>query len=164
MIEGPAPRPGQSASAAIRDGGLDELDGVMRVMASAFRPCFGEGWTRSQCAGILPMTGVRLRIAGDGPDGFALMRMVADEGELLLIGVAPATQRRGVGQALLEDFFALAKQAGASRLHLEVRDGNPALRLYETNGFRLAGRRRGYYRGPEGAEYDALTLACQRPA
>ena len=39
----------------LRRGGVDDLDDVMRIMTAAFQPCFGEAWTRSQCAGILPM-------------------------------------------------------------------------------------------------------------
>ncbi len=148
----------------LRDGQADDLDTVMEVMQNAFRPCFGEGWTRSQCSGILPMNGVRLRIAGlasDPPRGFALMRVVADEAELLLIAVHSAAQRSGLGQALLDDFVAHARQRGASHLHLEVRDGNPAMGLYNANGFTIAGRRRDYYHGPEGEHYDALTLVLR---
>jgi hypothetical protein len=35
-------------------------------MTAAFPARFGEAWTRSQCAGILPMTGVRLMLAENG--------------------------------------------------------------------------------------------------
>src|SRR5436190_10939912 len=69
----------------LRQGSVDDLGQVMRIMGAAFQPCFGEAWTRSQCAGILPMSGVKLTIAED-PDvavGFSLMRSVADEAELL---------------------------------------------------------------------------------
>jgi ribosomal-protein-alanine N-acetyltransferase len=144
----------------LRQGGADDLDNVMRVMAEAFQPCFGEGWTRSQCAGILPMGGVRLTVADgrDGVQGFSLARTVADEAELLLIAVAPASQGRGIGLVLVQDFIAHALSQGAHRLHLEVRDGNPAVHLYRDCGFVTAGRRRNYYRGPEGEHYDALTL------
>ena len=129
-------------------------------MTGAFQPCFGEAWTRSQCAGILPMSGVRLTLAEDrgGVHGFSLARTVADEAELLLIAVDPGSQGRGIGLALLQDFIAHALSQGAHRLHLEVRDGNPAVQLYRDAGFVTAGRRRNYYRGPEGEHYDALTL------
>ena len=40
-----------------------DLDDVMSVMNEAFDPQFGEAWTRSQCAGILPMSGVSLMLA-----------------------------------------------------------------------------------------------------
>jgi ribosomal-protein-alanine N-acetyltransferase len=144
----------------IRPGGTDDLDQVMRIMGRAFRPCFGEGWTRSQCAGILPMSGVTLTIGEDHEEaiGFALARVVSDEAELLLIAVDPDRQGRGAGNALLQHFIASARAAGAHRLHLEVRDGNPAIGLYRAYGFLPAGRRRNYYRGPEGQRHDAVTL------
>ena len=124
----------------LRSGGAADLDDVMRIMSAAFDPSFGEAWTRSQCAGILPMHGVRLTLAEDGqaPIGFSLVRAVADEAELLLLAVDPEVQRRGVGQALLEDFIAGALASGAHRLHLEVRDGNPAMELYRASGFSAA--------------------------
>jgi len=145
----------------LRPGRLDDLDEVMRIMSGAFRPCFGEGWTRSQCAGILPMSGVTLTIAEDsgGAIGFSLVRCVADEAELLLIAVDPARQHCGIGQSLLDEFVRAARAVGAVRLHLEVRDGNRAVDLYRAAGFVTAGRRRNYYRGPEGETYDAVTLA-----
>ena len=144
----------------LRPGNVGDLDDVMRIMNGAFRPCFGEAWTRSQCAGIMPMHGVTLTIAEAGrvPVGFSLVRAVADEAELLLLAVDPAEQRRGIGQALLDEFVAGALAAGAHRLHLEVRDGNPAVELYRASGFSAAGRRRNYYRGPDGETYDAVTL------
>lgn len=144
----------------LRRGGNDDLDEVMRIMASAFQPCFGEAWTRSQCAGILPMHGVTLTLAEAGRQivGFSLARTVADEAELLLLAVEAGEQRRGIGQALLDDFVANSLAGGAHRLHLEVRDGNPAVELYRLSGFAPAGRRRNYYHGPGGERYDAVTL------
>lgn len=169
MEMGSQPRPARAeeADTAIRDGGLGDLDSVMKVMTAAFPAGFGEGWTRSQCAGILPMSGVRLRIAGsngDSAEGFSLTRVVADEAELLLIAVAPTAQRKGIGQALLEDFIDHARGQGASRLHLEVRDGNPATALYSRRGFAPAGRRRDYYHGADGTQHDAITLVLQGDA
>ncbi|HEY5458731.1 MAG TPA: ribosomal protein S18-alanine N-acetyltransferase [Sphingomicrobium sp.] len=144
----------------LRPGRVADLDEVMRIMAAAFPPCFGEAWTRSQCAGILPMQGVTLTLAEQAgrPIGFSLVRAVADEAELLLLAVDPAEQRRGIGQALLHDFIATALAGGGHRLHLEVRDGNPAVELYRTSGFAIAGRRRNYYHGQDGEAYDAITL------
>jgi len=142
-------------------GGPADLDAVMAVMNDSFDPRFGECWTFSQCAGLLPMPGVWLTLARvDGVvAGFALSRTVADEAELLLLAVRNGEQRRGVGRHLLAAFMAAARARGADRLHLEVRDDNPAIRLYEAAGFALAGRRRNYYSGADGRTYDALTLA-----
>jgi ribosomal-protein-alanine N-acetyltransferase len=141
-----------------------DLDAVMDVMAAAFDPRFGEGWTRSQCAGILPLSGVVLMLAhdeGGGIHGFSLMRTVADEAELLLLAVAPKAQRRGVGTSLLDHFIGHGRRNGARRLHLEVRDGNPAVAMYQAFGFKAEGRRRKYYSGQDGSQHDALTMARQ---
>lgn len=142
------------------DGGADDLDSVMQVMTAAFSDRYGEAWTRSQCAGILPMTGVKLMLALDGRDviGFSLHRMIVDDAELLLLAVAPDAQGRGTGRQLLDHFIDVAKKKGAARIHLEVRDGNPAIGLYEAAGFAQSNRRRNYYRGRDGGRFDALTF------
>lgn len=151
----------RAARLSLRAGTASDLDRVMGIMTAAFQPCFGEGWTRSQCAGILPMRGVSLTLASrDGVAvGFSLVRKVADEAELLLLAVDPAVRRRGIGRALLDEFMASARQGGAARLHLEVRDGNAAVALYRHAGFEPVGRRAAYYRGPGGELHDAVTLA-----
>lgn len=160
----PTPRP-CPAAITIRECGSDDMDAVMGIMGAAFEPTYGEAWTRSQCAGILPMAGVSLRLAErvDGSiAGFALLRAIADEAELLLIAVDPDARQNGIGAALVDDFVVLATARGARRLHLEVRDGNTAIVLYERAGFSLVGRRRDYYRGLDGHKRDALTLALER--
>jgi ribosomal-protein-alanine N-acetyltransferase len=141
------------------------LADVMAIMSAAFSPRFGEAWTRSQCAGILPMSGVSLMLARDHgsprPVGFSLFRTVGGEAELLLLAVAPDRQGRGIGRRLLEQFVERARAAGATRVHLEVRDGNSAIAMYRGAGFAPVGRRHKYYRGNDGSQYDAITLACE---
>jgi [ribosomal protein S18]-alanine N-acetyltransferase len=154
-----------TADTAIPDlieGGATDLDEVMATMDAAFDPCFGEAWTRGQCAGILGLAGVWLLLARlDGrAAGFALTRAVADEAELMLLAVPPALRRFGVGRAMLEAVAREARMRGAGRLHLEMRDGNPAVNLYSNAGFREIGRRLRYYRGKDGRSFDAITLAC----
>ena len=149
------------APVILSPGGHDDLAEVMAVMEDSFDPRFGEAWTKAQCAGLLPLPGVWLTLArvDEAVLGFALARLVADEAELLLLAVKTAGQRRGVGRILLEQFEDDAVARGAVRLHLEVREGNHALSLYEQAGFGLVGRRRDYYAGQKGDRYDALTLA-----
>ncbi len=142
----------------------DRIDSVMKVMHAAFGDAFGEAWTRSQLSGILPMAGVFLSLALDRASnevvGFSLVRTVFDESELLLVAVLPAIQRQGVGRALLDHFLVKAREDGVARVHLEVRDGNPAIAMYRAAGFAPVGRRRNYYHARNGSRYDAITLAC----
>ena len=142
-------------------GGLAHLDEVMKVMSDSFDRRYGEAWTAPQCAGLLPMPGVWLMLArdADGAIGFSLSRLVAGEAELLLLAVRGCAQGRGVGKLLLRRFIEDASRRGAERLHLEVREGNHAVKLYEEFGFALVGRRRNYYSGPDAHTYDALTMA-----
>jgi ribosomal-protein-alanine N-acetyltransferase len=145
----------------IEPAGLDHMKDVMAVMNAAFDPLYGEAWTASQCAGILPMPGVMLRVARTEqgvPVGFSLFRTVAGASELLLLAVHPDHRRLGIGQRLLQDFISSASNQGASEVHLEVRANNPAMHLYRAAEFKPVGRRRDYYSGGNGARFDALTL------
>lgn len=151
-----------SAPVRIASGSMADLPAVMRIMERAFDPQFGEAWNAPQCAGVLGLPGVWLLVAAIGgePAGFALSRRVLDEAELLLVAVDPDHCGTGIGGALLRRVLIDAASAGARRVHLEMRDGNPAVHLYDKAGFIEVGRRRGYYRGRDGRHFDARTLSC----
>jgi ribosomal-protein-alanine N-acetyltransferase len=149
-----------AASLTVAESGIADLDAIMRVMEDSFDPAYGEAWTAAQCAGLIPMPGVWLTLAREGDEvlGFALGRIVLKEAELLLLAVRRDRHRQGIGQLLLDRFILVATTRGADRLHLEVRDGNPAIKLYSQRGFSEVGRRKNYYMGRDGQIYDALTL------
>ncbi|WP_445193464.1 GNAT family N-acetyltransferase [Sphingomonas sp. Tas61C01] len=146
-------------SILLRTGDARDIALVDALMATAFEPRFGEAWTRSQSLGVMAMPGVRLTLAliDDEPAGFALVRSVVDEAELLLLAVDPRYRRRGVATALLRGIVDDGRASGVADLHLEVRAGNDAVRLYTAHGFAKVGERRGYYRGNTGQVYDAHT-------
>ena len=147
----------------------DDLDRIMAVMDAAFDPAWGEAWNRRQVSDSLafPHTHYRL-LAADGqpPDigapaaGFTLVRAAPGEEELLLIGVAPESRKRGIGRLLLEQVLDDARERGAERVFLEMRYNNPAAPLYRSIGFEPIGRRRDYYGLPDGTKIDAITFAC----
>ncbi|WP_010218705.1 GNAT family N-acetyltransferase [Sphingomonas sp. PAMC 26621] len=143
----------------LRGGVVADLPAVDTIMQAAFDPRFGEAWTRNQVLGLLSMPGVWLTIAtiGADPAGFALSRRVLDEAELLLLATVPTFRRRGVGAAILRSVIADSASQGARTLHLEVRSGNDAIKLYRSAGFVKVGERHQYYRGPAGQAFDALT-------
>jgi ribosomal-protein-alanine N-acetyltransferase len=149
----------------IQPGSSNDIHSVMEVMKTAFGERFGEAWTRSQLTGILPMAGVSLTLAADAYAdevvGFSLARTVAGESELLLLAVRPSHHRRGIGRELLDEFMERCRNDGVVRVHLEVRDGNPAVGMYRDAGFSPVGRRRNYYSAADGQRFDAVTLACE---
>ncbi|MBV9140361.1 MAG: ribosomal protein S18-alanine N-acetyltransferase [Pseudonocardiales bacterium] len=94
---------------------------------------------------------------GEALVGYVGVVRFGSEAEIHTLAVAPAYQRRGIGRALLR--AALDHAIGAT-VFLEVRtDNESAIQLYCSEGFKMIGIRRGYYR-PSGA--DAFTM--RRPA
>jgi [ribosomal protein S18]-alanine N-acetyltransferase len=64
---------------------------------------------------------------------------------LMNVAVDDRLRRQGLASALIERLFELA-DGPSEQYTLEVRASNgPAIRLYESFGFRSAGKRRGYY-------------------
>lgn len=78
--------------------------------------------------------------------GYICLWEVADELHITNVAVHPGLRRRGVGRALLSAVLDDARQRKLRLVVLEVRPSNvEALGLYESFGFRVVGRRRGYY-------------------
>ncbi len=148
LVESWAPTPGH-------------LNAVMLLMEASFPARWGERWTRAQLAGLLASgAGAWLAVVRDGgpPAGFALTRVVADEAELMLLGVGPEHRRRGLASALLNGVSLTAAGTGARSLFAEVRQGNAAEGFYRSRGFVVVGRRANYYRSTEGETHDAMTM------
>jgi [ribosomal protein S18]-alanine N-acetyltransferase len=148
----------------IRAGTAADLESIMPVMQAAFPAETGEAWTLTQCSGALALSGTALTVATmnrNGEEqscGFAIVRTVLDEAELLLIAVAIDAQRLGVGTRLLNHVEALARAKGVRKLHVEVRHDNSALSFYDCHGFIKVGERSNYYRRRDGQVGTALTL------
>lgn len=115
-------------------------------------------WSAADFAGLLADPLAFLLVEGDA--GFLIGRAVAGEAELLTLAVAPEARRRGLARSLVARFLYQARVRGADRAFLEVAaDNAAAIALYESTGFTLFGRRRGYYHAPDGTRTDALVLA-----
>lgn len=141
------------------------MTGAARLAAIHAEAFDGPGetpWSAAAFADLLAQAGV---FAVEGPDGFILMRVVADEAEILTLAVRPGARRGGVGGRLVGEGVLAAAARGAVRVFLEVAEDNAAARaLYARAGFAEAGRRRGYYAGADGARRDALILATDLAA
>ena len=86
------------------------------------------------------------------------MSVAAGEAHLLNIALSDAARGAGNGRLLLEHLLEVAVRSGVEGMYLEVRPSNQrALELYDRAGFRIIGRRRGYYRARYGTE-DAVVL------
>jgi len=82
--------------------------------------------------------------------GFLIARCLPEEWEIENIIVDAQQRQRGIGTSLVRKLLADAGAAGVESAVLEVRESNrPALRLYESIGFKPEGRRKNYYRHPD---------------
>jgi ribosomal-protein-alanine N-acetyltransferase len=115
----------------IEDVGGGEASGETQRVRRSLWVVEAEGW----------LVGFAVGKVGPGRDGLV--------GELESVAVAAEQRRRGVGRALCEAVIVWCRGLGAARIELEVRaQGVAAIALYEALGFRVVGRRRGYYREP----------------
>lgn len=78
--------------------------------------------------------------------GYLCLWEIADELHVTNIAVHPTCRRQGIGRALLGGVLDDARRRKLRLVVLEVRPSNTEARsLYETFGFRVIGRRHGYY-------------------
>ena len=92
--------------------------------------------------------------------GFALIRLAADEAELLSIAVDSRWRGKGVGNALMKAVFGDLMLSPAKRMFLEVDEHNvAAVALYKRLGFSTLSVRKGYYARPDGTSSSALVMA-----
>jgi len=130
-------------------------------LAALHAEAFAAPWDAAAFETLLGQAGV---FALEDPGGFILMRVVADEAEILTLAVRPTARRRGLGARLVAEGAIAAAARGAGRLFLEVADDNAAARaLYARAGFAEAGRRPRYYARSDGGREDALILALNLP-
>ena len=117
-------------------------------------------YTPSAIAGRIrdPETVVVVARSGRRLVGFAVMEFDFDAQceHLVLLGVAPASRRAGVGVALFRWLEKIALRGGITRVQVELRADNPGTRtFYERLGFHATELRRRYYDG----RIDAIEMA-----
>jgi ribosomal-protein-alanine N-acetyltransferase len=128
-----------------------DCDVMATIHALAFTPL--DAWSRDVFALQLALPNVFGLLHPEG--GLILVRVAADEAEILTLAVAPAARRSGIGAALLRQATTDAAAAGASTVFLEVSVINIAsYQLYTQANFIEVGRRPHYY--SDGS--DALVL------
>lgn len=122
---------------------------------------FTDGWDAAALSALLEGPGVFAVLSEAGAvEGFILMRVAADEAEILTLAVGKEHRRHGVASRLLEQASRQSARLGARRMFLEVSATNhAAASLYEAHGFGPVGRRMAYYE--DGA--DALVLSAALP-
>lgn len=126
-----------------------DVDAIMPIEAALFTDtAWSAGQFWSELAHVPNSRAYVVARDGDEILGYAGVYTNAPTADVQTIAVAPHAQRRGVGATLLHALADASRERGCTELLLEVRaDNDPAIALYETNGFEVIATRRGYY-GP----------------
>ena len=133
------------------------------VIAKLHAQGFYRGWPVQDFASYIAGRDTPVYVACDARRkiaGFAMIRLAADEAELITIAVDPKWRKKGVGVALLRAVLDDLLMTPARRLFLEVAADNPAaLRLYGKMGFTKVAERKGYYERADGQPATAIVMS-----
>ena len=154
-----ASEPVTGAEPTLRPARSSDLPEILRIE----RASFGVPWTDRAFRAVMARPDASLLVAAEAGRvvGYAALWREGADAELGDLAVAEDRRRSGLGTILVEAAAAEARERGADRIFLQVRESNGAARaLYRSAGFRRIGRKRDYYRSPR---EDALVLIRETP-
>jgi ribosomal-protein-alanine N-acetyltransferase len=110
----------------------------------------GWSWTEARVARAIGDPDTNVAVVRDGSSlvAFGIMSYREDAAHLLLFAVRRSQQRRGIGSIVLRWLEAVARTAGARRIHVECRrDNDGARNFYGEHGYHEQVISAGYYGG-----------------
>ncbi len=131
---------------AVRVAGLDDISAIAQLLQD-FNREFDEPTPPSAALAVRLALLVKggdtiVLLAGEGPDGLAVLRFRAAiwseglESYLAELYVIPRRRRQGIGRALMDAALREARERGADIMEIGVHEPDaPARRLYESLGF-----------------------------
>jgi ribosomal-protein-alanine N-acetyltransferase len=136
-----------------------DADAVAKLHAASFY----RGWPRQDIESYIIDPDTPTLVACDAKHkvaGFAMLRILGEDVELMTIAVEPKFRSKGLGAALLKACFEDLLMTPSKRMILEVAADNPAaIKLYNKLGFTKISERKGYYARPDGQPATALVMA-----
>ena len=126
----------------MRLGDIEEVVAIERVS-------FQTPWSRAAFRYELTENRVARCLVARSDDsvvGYLCLWEIGHEIHITNLAVHPSFRRRGIGRRLLAPVLEDGRRRGITLVLLEVRPTNAEARaLYESLGFRVIGRRKGYY-------------------
>lgn len=114
---------------------------------------FSDAWSETMLADCFLQSHYQILVCEEekaGVVGYLISTHVADEAELLRIGVSPMMRRRGIGRSLMQEFAKVCNELETPNAFLEVRASNvEAIALYKNFGFEVTSTRKNYYHQPD---------------
>ncbi len=134
-----------------------------KILAKLHQGEFYRSWTEVEFASMLRDNKNYLcLIACDGKRkiaGFAIIRIINDESELLTIIVSKKWRKKGIGSALISAIIDYLTMFAVTKFFLEVApDNKRAINLYRKFAFIEVGERKSYYRAEGQISKNALIM------
>jgi len=131
----------------IRNATIADISAIANIEKS----CFSHPWSEQSIkdsfennCNTFYIAEVESQIAG-----YIGLSVMADEGYILNVAVMPENRKQGIGETLVNEVLAFAKENNLAFVTLEVRASNiPAINLYNKLGFEKVGERKNYYSNP----------------
>ena len=137
----------------------DDLEDIAEIE----RLSFSEPWSEASLELLLRDGNFGVAAFLDGrAAAYVGVISIPPEGEITNVATHPDYRRRGLADAVISELCKEAEKRGIGTLYLEVRRSNDAARaLYEKQGFRVIGERKGFYSNPR---EDAILMSREAPA
>jgi ribosomal-protein-alanine N-acetyltransferase len=140
----------QTAAPPIRLAVPADAGAISRMSRDLIEPGLPWTWREDRVLHAIRSPDVNVAVATQDEEllGFGIMEYLEADAYLALFAVRAASQRTGIGSALIRWLEASAIAAGAERIRLDARRDNvPARSFYNEHGYHETGIRRGRY-GP----------------
>lgn len=143
----------------------EALDEDLPRLAEIHASSFSHKWGAAELARMKAQKGTIILVSRRSspygtraPLGFLVLRLAADEAEVLTIAVHPRQRGRGIGKKLMEAGLFRLYSDRCKSLFLEVDSSNEsAVLLYRSLGFKEVGQRKSYY-SDSGGDGTALVM------
>ena len=133
---------------------LDTLNSIQNILFTEF----DNFWTYSAFKQELECENSYFIVAKNNDEivGFAGLKVILDEADIMNIVVKKSYRNNGIGSILLKHLISYAKSLNLKTITLEVNEHNlSAIRLYDKFNFDHIGIRKKYYNG----ESDAIIMS-----
>ncbi len=129
------------------------LQDDLREVQAIENQCFTTPWTQGSFKYELKNreTILNVSVLNNQIIGYVCLRTILDATHILNLAVSPRFRRTGIGSMLLRDALDELKRSkpDTKLITLEVRESNAAaINIYEKFGFKITGKRIGYYQKP----------------
>lgn len=143
------------------------LEDSADILTKIHEECFPRYWNRDAFTDFFAVSGTLAFLVEErdmlgkekNPVAMVIYRTAFEQADIITIAVRPNWRRKNISRFMMEKVLSDCKQKEVKKIFLDVEEGNiPAIKLYESIGFKYISRRKLYYQQPNGTFTDALVM------